>query len=312
MKATSLLFFSSSPLSLPLLEVLLKDERFVLVGLVCQPDKAAGRSGELLAPATKALALEHGIPVYQPEKLSKDAALLETLKKDPPDFLLTFAYGQLLSEDWLKLPRREALNLHPSLLPKYRGPTPPQAALLHGEKETGITLMRMVKEMDAGPIARQHPFALGEITTGELFEEVAKRAAEWIPEDLALIAAQEDFAFVEQDASLATYCEKFTKEDTFEDFKKAAEVVMNRYRAFTPWPGLWTTFKGKRLKFLALDSSERKASPGTVLVDGGCLFVGTQTEAVKILTLQMEGKSALSAAEFLRGHPNFTNAVLPS
>jgi methionyl-tRNA formyltransferase len=312
MKATSLLFFSSSPLSLPLLGVLLKGERFEFVGLVCQPDKAAGRKGELLAPATKALALKHGIPVYQPEKLSKAVELLKQLEENRPDFLLTFAYGQLLSEEWLKLPRREALNVHPSLLPKYRGPTPPQAALLHGDTETGITLMRMVKEMDAGPIAMQHAFPLREITTGELFEEVAKRAAEWIPEDLATIAAEDGFAFVEQDADAATYCEKFTKEDTFEDFQKTAEVLLNRYRAFTPWPGLWTTYKGKRLKFLALKSSGRKVATGTVDVEGERLFTGTQSQAVEILTLQMEGKSALSAAEFLRGHPDFTNAVLPS
>ena len=312
MKATSLLFFSSSSIAVPLFEALLKDERFRIVGLVCQPDKPAGRGKELTAPVTKTLALAAGVPVYQPEKRSKDLVLLEELRKDPPDFLLTFSYGQLLSTDWLELPGREALNVHPSLLPLYRGPTPPQAALLHGDEKTGITLMKMVKEMDAGPLVFQHEFALGEMTVGELYEAIARRAAEWIPEDIFALAQKEDFSFVAQDESRVTFCEKISKEDAFENFVRGQEEVLRRYRAYTPWPGLWTTYEGKRLKLLKLLSSSMSVEAGRVHVEDERIFVGTEDKAVEILELQMEGKKAVTAAEFLRGFSDFAKACLAS
>lgn len=313
MKPTSLLFFSSSPIALPLFEALLTDKRFDVVGLICQPDRPAGRGQKLTAPATKVMALEKGVPVFQPEKLSKDSELLEQFKKNPPDFLLTFAYGQLLSEDWLSLPLQEPLNVHPSLLPKYRGPSPLESALLHGEKETGITLMRMVAAMDAGSLAFQRSFALPELmTAGELYEEVAKRAAEWIPNAVFELAQDPDFMWKVQDEAEVSFCSKLSKEDSFEDFKREAEDVLNRYRAFTPWPGLWTTFEGKRVKLLSLKAAAFSLLPGRVEYKEGHLFVGTQSHAVEILNLQMEGKNETGASEFVRGYPTLASAVLPS
>lgn len=313
MKPTSLLFFSSSPIALPLFEALLNDKRFDILGLVCQPDRPAGRGQQLMSPATKVMALEKGVPVFQPEKLSKDTELLERFKKNPPDFLLTFAYGQLLSEDWLSLPAREPLNVHPSLLPKYRGPSPLESALLHGEEETGITLMRMVAAMDAGSIAFQRSFALPEsMTAGELYEEVAKRAAEWIPSAVFELVLDPDFIWKEQDDSDVSFCSKLSKEDSFEDFKRDAVDVLNRYRAFTPWPGLWTLFEGKRVKLLTLKTAAFSLTPGHVEFKEGHLFVGTQGHAVEILSLQMEGKKESGASEFVRGYPTLVSAVLPS
>lgn len=305
MKATSLLFFSSSPIALPLFEALLTDSRFKVLGLICQPDKNAGRPEKLTAPVTKLLAQKYAVPVYQPEKLSQDRILFEQLAKNPPDFLLTFAYGQFLPEQWLKLPRYEAFNVHPSLLPKYRGPAPLQAVLLHGEKESGITLMKMVKEMDAGPILVQHVFPLMVVNAGELFEEVSHLAKKWIPEDILSFASkneEERYAlFVEQDSTLATYCEKFSKEDSFENFKRPLELILRRFAAYTPWPGLWTTHQGKRLKLLNLSPSEYEFPCGVVKVMEGRLFVGTQTQAVELLEVQLEGKIKLPAQVFLRG-----------
>lgn len=313
MKPTSLLFFSSSPIALPLFEALLNDKRFEILGLVCQPDRPAGRGQELTAPATKTMAIEKGVPVFQPEKLSKDSELLDQFKKNPPDFLLTFAYGQLLSEDWLSLPMREPLNVHPSLLPKYRGPSPLESALLHGEKETGITLMKMVAAMDAGSIAFQRSFVLPEsMTAGALYEEVAKHAAEWIPNAVFELALDPNFSWKEQNEAEVSFCSKLSKEDSFEDFKRDAEDVLNRYRAFTPWPGLWTTFEGKRVKLLELKVASFSLAPGHVEYKETHLFVGTQSHAVEILSLQMEGKKESGATEFLRGYPTLASAVLPS
>lgn len=312
MKRTSLLFFSSSSIAVPLFKAFLRDKRFQIVGLICQPDKPAGRGEELTAPVTKGLALAAGVPVYQPEKLSKDFTLLQELRKNPPDFLLTFSYGQLLSKDWLELPGREALNVHPSLLPLYRGPTPLQAALLRGDATTGITLMKMVKEMDAGPIAAQHEFALGEMTVGELYDAIAERAVEWIPDDVDAVALQEDFPFVPQDESRVTFCEKISKDDAFENFERSAEELLCRYRAYTPWPGLWTTFEGKRVKLNKVQKAALKLKKGQTRFDAGQLFVGAEGGSVELLELQMEGKKNLSAADFARGFPAFTETSLPS
>ncbi len=312
MKPTSLLFFSSSPIALPLFEALLTDERFKVVGLICQPDKPAGRGKELTSPATKELALMKGVPVFQPEKLSRDFDLLKKFQSSRPDFLLTFAYGQLLSKDWLELPLFEPLNVHPSLLPLYRGPSPLEAALLHGDTKTGITLMRMVEAMDAGPIAFQKSFPLSSgITGGQLYEEVARHAKDWIPDAVAKLKESE-FSWQEQTEKGVVLCSKINKEEAFEDFHRTGEEVFHRYQAFTPWPGLWTRFKEKRLKLLKLNSSAKKLSPGQVLVEEGKIWIGTTTSAVQILSLQMEGKSALSASDFLRGTPDFKTSTLPS
>lgn len=315
MKSTSVLFFSSSSIALPLLEAMLEDARFSVVGLVCQPDKPAGRGETLTPPPTKVLAEAAGVSVYQPEKLSAASELLETLRKNPPDFLLTFAYGQFLSAPWLDLPLRESLNVHPSLLPKYRGPAPLEGALLSGEKETGITLMRMAAAMDAGPIAFQRTFPLEPTwTVGELYPVVASHAAEWIPDALFAVAADEGFVFEEQDEAAVSFTKKLGKEDAYEDFKKSTEEVLRRYRAFTPWPGLWTTFEGKRVKLLKLENSEASLSleAGEVKTEEGRVFISTADSSIEVLELQMEGKKTANAVDFIRGYPSFADAKLPS
>lgn len=311
--AVSLLFFSSSPIALPLFEALLSDDRFEVHGLFCQPDRPAGRDQVLTAPETKALALKHGISVYQPEKLRLELELLDVLKKNPPDFLLTFAYGQILSDAWLSLPRLAPLNVHPSLLPLYRGPTPIPASLLHGDKETGITLMKMVSEMDAGPIAVQHSMTIPEnATAGDLFDAVAQRSKEWIPEDVLRLT--DHLVFTEQDASKVSFCPMLSKEDGYLDFELSAEEVMKRYRAYTPWPGLWSRFQGKRIKFFGLKhaTQELALELGHVLFMNEKLFIGTQTEPIEVESLQLEGKKQVSVAVFLQGQVDFLKSVLPS
>lgn len=311
--AVSLLFFSTSPIAVPLLKTLLEDERFEIQGLICQPDRLVGREQVLTAPETKQLALEHGIPVYQPEKLRTALDLLGLFRKNPPDFLLTFAYGQILNEAWLSLPRLAPLNVHPSLLPLYRGPTPIPASLLHGDKETGITLMKMVPEMDAGPIAFQHSFAIEEgMNAGELFNMVALRAQEWIPEDVMQLV--NSLEFVEQDATKASFCSMLSKEDGYLDFSLTAEEILRRYRAYTPWPGLWTRSKGKRLKLFELKAVDRafELEAGHLAFKDEKLFVGTHSDPLEIGSLQIEGKQEVSASAFLKGQADFLQTVLPS
>lgn len=312
MTSYSVLFLSSSEISLPLLEALQKDPEFEIVGLICQPDRPVGRQQFVQKPAPKLHAERYGIPCYQPEKLSLESSLLADLQNHPPDFLLTFSYGQILSEPWLKLPRLEALNVHPSLLPKYRGATPIQSAILNGDAVTGISLMRMLKKMDAGAIFSQMSFPLTHpISSKLLFDDIALRAAQWVPDQLKALA-QGKLQPKEQDESLASYTHKIKKEDGFVDFTQSAAQIHHRFNAFTPWPGLWTKYKGLRLKFLDLETADVPLPPGKVQFEKGALFIGTSDGALKIKQLQLEGKQAMHASQFLIGQPEFSSTDLPS
>ncbi len=311
--AVSLVFFSTSPIAIPLFKRLLEDSRFEIRALICQPDRPVGRGQNLLAPEIKRLALDYHLPVFQPHKLRKDEGLLQQFKEGPPvDFLLTFAYGQILSLDWLNLARIAPLNVHPSLLPLYRGPSPLPAALLNGDSQTGISLMRMAEAMDAGPIAAQMEFPIQEgSTAGDLFEECALKAAEWIPEEILKLF--EKPVFLAQDEAAATYCSLLTKEEAYTDFQIPAQLLLRRYRAYSPWPGLWTRFKGQRLKLFELAlSQDFKLKPGEIFVEKGQCFIGTEENTVRVGAFQLEGKKQINAQAFLEGQRDFLGQILPS
>lgn len=306
MEPRTLIFFSTGEISIPLFQSLLNDARFKVMGLVCQPDRGEPR-------AIKRLALEQGLPVYQPEKLSKDTELLESLKKNPPDFILTFSYGQILNDAWLGLPLVAPLNVHPSLLPKYRGPTPIQAALLNGDAESGLSLIKMTKGMDEGPIAFQEKMTIAPHSTSTLlFDAFARLAAEKIPDALMSLAEQGDGIFKEQDHALATYCKMTEREDGRINFQEPAHQIMNRFRAYTPWPGLFTTYLGKRLKILDLELTNDALEPGKVHCEKHSILVGTSDGSLKLKSLQLEGKTVLHPEAFILGQPAFCSSVLPS
>ncbi len=306
------LFLSSSDISLALLEALEKSTDFELTGIICQPDKPVGRKKMIEKAAPKHHAERYDLPCYQPENLSNDSELLKKMSENPPDFLLTFSYGQILSEDWLALPKIAALNVHPSLLPKYRGATPIQSAILHGDNETGISLMEMVKKMDAGNIYAQMKLPISHpITSGLLFEEIAKHAAQWVPHQL-LSLANGELKATEQDHSLATYTKKITKQDGFVDFKDSAHNIHNKFHAYTPWPGIWTTYNGLRLKLLDVVVSDEVFAPGSVSFKEGEMNIGTSDGSLKVKQLQLEGKQSLHADQFIIGQPEFSSTDLPS
>ncbi|MEK6900538.1 MAG: methionyl-tRNA formyltransferase [Nanoarchaeota archaeon] len=207
MMPCTLIFFSTGEISIPLFQILLEDSRFKILGLVCQPDRGEERAIKKLAEAS-------GIPISQPEKLSKADELFETLSIVRPDFLLTFSYGQILTEKWLGLALIAPLNVHPSLLPKYRGPTPAQAALLNGDTESGLSLIKMTKGMDEGPIAFQEKMRIEAGTTcDELFTQFAELAAKKIPDAILRVAEKGDATFKDQDSAQASYCKMTNRED---------------------------------------------------------------------------------------------------
>lgn len=307
MKIYTIVFFSSSEISIPLLKKLSADPRFKVLALFTQPDKEFGRDKEIKKTATKIEAENLGIKIYQPEKLSLEIELLNEVKAMKPDFFLTFAYGQMMNDDWLAVPVIAPINVHASLLPKYRGASPIQMSILNGDKKSGISIMRMVKKMDAGPFYAQHEIDINKETSDELFARIANLAAEKTSEDLIKIA--EGLNSVEQNETEATYCKKISREEGHLNFEQSSEEVLRMFRAYYPWPGLWAKFGEKRIKFLKIEKSERKITAGKVECDSG-IYVGTKDASIKVLELQMEGKKAMDAKSFLSGQQDICGTIL--
>lgn len=313
MQACTLVFFSTSSLGVPLLKSLSEDGRFKILALITQPDQEVGRAKHISEPICKVVARSLGIPVYQPEKLSKDLELLKLIKNWNPDFFLSIAYGQLLSEAWLKVPKIGALNVHPSLLPLYRGPSPIQSALSNGDEVTGLTLMKMEKEMDTGPIAFQISYLIpAHATAGFLFDDLAELAAKTIPESILEVRKNGYSIFKEQNENQATFSKMIEKEDGRLNFQRSAHELFNQFRAYTPWPGVFTTYRGKRLKFLDLEWNDRALEPGRIYCEKHELCVGTADGALRIKQIQLEGKDPLHVDAFIRGQPEFCSSFLPS
>lgn len=307
MKIYTLVFFSSSEISIPLLKKLANNPHFKILALFTQPDKEFGRNKKIKKTAAKIAAEELEIKVYQPEKLSSEKDLLEEFKSIKPDFLLTFAYGQIMSQDWLELPQIAPINVHASLLPKYRGASPIQMSILNGDEETGVSVMKMVKKMDAGPFYTQHEVKVGDSNSDELFRKIAELSAELLPDDLLKIA--EGLNPQEQDEAKATYCKKVSRDDGHLDFNKSSDEILRMFRAFHPWPGVWASWKNKRIKFLKLEKSEKKIAPTTVDCSSD-IHIGTKDGSIKVLELQMESKKAMDSKTFLMGQKDICGATL--
>lgn len=306
--AISLLFFSSADISIPLLKQLLSDERFEVKAVFCQPDKPAGRNLELKAPVPKVLAEERGIPVHQPVKL-KDAD--ELLELYDVDFLLTFAYGQIMPQSWLNLAKIAPLNVHTSLLPKYRGASPIQSAILNGDAVSGYSLMKMVKAMDAGPVSHQVTTVINEETSaGELHDTLAQLAAENVPDQI--IEMGESPVFLEQDESKISFCGKISRDDGRLDFSGSAKSNYRKFKAYSPWPGVWTSYEGKRLKLHSIRISNEMLPQGQVQEIEGRIIIGCESGSLELIEVQPEGKRRMPAKDFALGQSAFVSAKLPS
>jgi methionyl-tRNA formyltransferase len=274
-----------------------------------QPDRPGGRGMQLLAPPVKAAALDAGIPVVQPEKIKNNLEFrrqLDGIAQDGGlDAILVVAYGRIVPRWMLDLPRYGNLNLHGSLLPKYRGAAPVQWALAHGERVTGVTTMRLDEGLDTGDMLLQRELTVGEEETAEdVFPRLAEMGAALMVETLAGLEAG-SLELRKQDDAAATLAPLLTREDGRIDFRRAAEEIHNRWRGFHPWPGAWTTLRGQKFTLHRLRVAERGSvtgAPGEMHAAGGRLFIacgeGSSIEAVEV---QMEGKRRMPAADFLRG-----------
>ena len=272
--------------------------------VVTQPDRPKGRGKKIVAPPVKLLAEAQGIPVYQPQKV-KSGEAIERIAALAPPCIVVVAYGQLLSAEILALPQLGAVNVHASLLPKYRGPAPIHWALIRGEEKTGITTMLMDTGMDTGDILLQREVPIGpKDTAGTLHDRLAEEGAKLLVETLHLLKKGTVVPRA-QDDSQASLAPMLVKEDGEIDWNEEAKKICCRIRGLDPWPGGFTFWQGKRLKLFGCQplAKARQAKPGTVIaVNEGGLEVASGKGAVLIKTLQLEGRRSLPVADFLRGY----------
>lgn len=288
------------------LEAILKAGHEV-TAVVTQPDRQKGRGREVQYSPVKECALSYGIPVLQPLKI-KEKDAVEELRKYPADIFVVAAFGQLLSEEILNMPRLGCINIHASLLPAYRGAAPIQWCVINGEEKTGVTIMQMAKGMDTGDILLQKEVVLDEKETGgSLFDRLMETGAELIVEALPKIEAGELTPVVQKE-ELATYAGKITKDMGNIDFAKSAVTIERLIRGLNPWPSAFTHYKGKILKIWEADVVSERANaenpvPGTVIaMDKESFTLATGEGALRIRSLQPEGKKRMSCAEFMRGY----------
>lgn len=313
MSKVNVIFMGSENFSLPILRSLASDSAGAglrIAGIVTQPDRAAGRGRKVAMNPVKVYGVEHGIPVLQPERLRDEASISEVLELRP-DLIVVASYGQIVPRPLLDAPRHGSLNLHPSLLPRYRGASPVSGPLLAGDRETGVTLMVMRPRMDAGPILAQEtvPIAPGE-TAGELEARLADISARVLSEYLRPWL-QGELQPVEQDDRLATYTSRLEKSEGKIDWEQPAELIARRVRAFNPWPGAFTYWSGRPLKILRAHVVPGRGRPGQVDVRGtDPLTVGTQRDLLSVEELQLAGGKPLAPAALVRGYPALADAVL--
>ncbi|OGZ61170.1 MAG: methionyl-tRNA formyltransferase [Candidatus Spechtbacteria bacterium RIFCSPLOWO2_01_FULL_43_12] len=288
-------------------KLILSRHKPVLV--ITSPDKPVGRKQKLTPPPVKVLAERKKIPVLQPEKL--DEEFINKLRDNSYDLFVTAAYGKLLPKKLLDIPRHGTLNVHPSLLPKWRGSSPVQYSILNGDKETGSTIMLLDEKLDHGPILAQERLEIKKSNTAPILsDKLAKHGAELLTRTIPkwLNGKIEP---KEQDHGAASYTKMLTRSDGKIDWTMPAGSLERKLMALTPWPGLFTFWNDKRLKILSFDvKNKRSSQPGKVIRENRSLAVETGRGIILIKKIQLEGEKPKSSAEFMRGHPDIIGTLL--
>lgn len=282
-----------------------------ITAVYTQPDKPKGRGKEVQMTPVKMVALAHDIPVYQPQRI-KNAEEVAQLKQIPADIFVVAAFGQILSQEILDIPRFGCVNIHASLLPKYRGAAPIQWAVIDGEEKTGVTIMQMNAGCDTGDILYTKEYTLDKKETGaSLFDKLAVLGAQAIVEALPLLEAGA-LTPVAQKEEDATHAAKLTKQLGEMDFTKSAESLERLVRGLNSWPSAYTSFRGKQLKIWEAEVVPGvTGAPGSVVaVDKQSFTVATKDGGLQILELQIEGKKRMACKDFLLGYPVQTGEVL--
>lgn len=296
------LFFGTPILAQSILEALVADSAFEVVGVVCQPDEPVGRKAILTAPPTKQFAIEHNIPVFQPTKL-KDESFLTAIDALHADVAVVLAYGRILPQILLDRIPNGFINIHPSLLPKYRGPSPMQAAILAGDSVTGVSIMKLDAGMDTGPLLAQSRIDLADNETMEtLTKKVINCAAPLLIETLKGYVAG-SITLIAQSIDNASICKLLTREDGKIDWNQPADVIDRKVRALNPWPGTSATWTigDKEIAVKILSATPYSQLPTALSSDSLIHPCGNNT-FLHILTLQPAGGKPMTGADFMRGY----------
>jgi|APCry1669189241_1035207.scaffolds.fasta_scaffold00122_3 methionyl-tRNA formyltransferase len=312
-----IVFMGSDPIALPMLESLLHDFKSActFVGVFTQPDRPSGRGQKTEPNAIKVWAIKNKLPVFQPEKFTDDDRLILISLK--PDMTLVMAYGHILRDPVIAVPALGTFNLHTSLLPLLRGASPIQTAVALGEKITGVSLMRIVRELDAGPVADQEKVEIAELDTATDVElKLSKACVPLVTRNLEKIL-NKSLHFKDQDKEVVTFCRRLTKEDQNLDFNYPSSLLAARINGLNPWPSASIEIHGQKIKVGLADSleSENLSQYGVGTITGSDalgLLIQCKTGLLRLRQLQRPGGRMLSAKDFLRGFPIETGTLLSS
>lgn len=300
-----IIYMGTPDFAVPCLERLVKEENYDVVCVVTQPDKPRGRKQEMTPSEVKVCALEHGIEVYQPQTLKTQEAY-EYLKKFEPDYIIVAAYGKILPKNILDLPKYACINVHGSLLPKYRGAAPIQRSVLAGDAVTGITTMLMGEGLDTGDMLLKSEYKIDiNATSGEVFDALAQSAPDLLMETIEKFTKGEIIP-EKQNENEATHAAMLSKEEAVIDWNKTALEIHNTVRGMAPWPVAYTGYKGKKLKIFTsyLTDEKTSLSAGKLKEDKNKILVACgDGKLLEIASLQLEGGKRLEAKQFLAGHP---------
>ncbi len=306
-----IIYMGTPDFAVPCLERLVKDG-FDVACVVTQPDKPRGRKQEMTPSEVKVCAMAHSIEVYQPQSLKTDEAY-EYLKKFEPDYIIVAAYGKILPKRILDLPKYACINVHGSLLPKYRGAAPIQRSVLAGDKVTGITTMLMGEGLDTGDMLLKSEYPIDiNATSGEVFDALAQSAPDLLIETIEKFTKGEIIP-EKQNESEATYAAMLSKDEAVIDWNKNNDEIHNLVRGMAPWPVAYTVYNGKKLKiFTTRLTDEKTALPaGKLKEDKNRILVACgDGMLIEVLSLQLEGGKRLEAKQFLAGHPVTESDIL--
>ena len=305
MKKLNIVFCGTPDFSVPALEMLNNHPHVNLVSVVTMPDRPAGRGQQLKSPPVAIYAKENKLPLIQTENINKDEQAMKTLEGLQIDAFVVLAFAQFLGSKVLNLPKLGCFNIHTSLLPKYRGAAPIQYALLNGDKETGVSIQRMVKQMDAGDLVHSHPLNVNfNETGGQLYTRLKFQAALSLNTFIHELI-NDSVTYTPQDHDKATFAPTLKKEDGVLNFADSNwEDVHNRVRALIPWPGTHCKLNGKRLKVFQVEKSLKSVAAGTCDTSDGNLLVGCKDGTIRLLEVQLEGKKRCSDTSLLNGMKN--------
>ena len=302
-----IVFVGAGAIGVPTLQTLLKSEHEV-VGIVTQTDKPVGRAQSMEPTPIKKALQGTALRILQPARI-KDQQAVEEIRALKPDVIVVMAYGQILPLDVLEIPEIACLNLHASLLPRWRGAAPIQAAIAAGDQGTGITIMYMNEGLDTGDMLLQRKIDIrSDDRGGSLHDRLAQIAPEALLESLGMLA-KGSAPRIPQDNNVATYAPKLKREDGKIDWSQPAETIERKIRAFNPWPGAFTNFGAGNLKIFSTSVVDLSGTPGAILRSDKQLVIAAGQGALCLDEVQLEAKRRMNAAEFLRGHPSIVPAA---